>query len=1072
MRKKLLLGSLFVLFCFVQTIAQQKTVTGTVTSSNGNPLAEASVLVVGQQTGVRTTADGTFSIKVPTNATQLQISYVGFETQTVPIAGQSNISVTLVPTATNLNEIIVTGYTSQRKKDITGAVSVVDVSALKSVPSGTTESLLQGQASGITVINSGVPGGGSNVRVRGLTSFGNSDPLVIIDGTPGSLHDLNVNDISSIQVLKDAGAAAIYGVRGSNGVVVVTTKKGSGKARITYDAYIGTQRPLKGNVFNIANPEETGNAIWKEFANSGIAITPDTYKNSQYGYGSTPVVPYWITPIAGAQNDPNADPSKYALYTNQITRANQTGTDWFHVIFKPALIQSHTISSSAGSEKSSYYFSLGYLDQQGTMVNTYLKRYSARINTTFNVKDHIRIGENAYLFYRQNPGLPGTNQNEGNSVSWSYRQSPLTPVYDIMGNFAGTNSKGLGNPENPIASLIRSKDNTSNDWQMNGNVFAEVDILQHFTARTSFGGTIDNYNYNNFSYTHYEDAENNTNPNGFSENYGYNSSWTWTNTLRYINTFDKHTLSVLVGSEAIENYQRGITGNRNGYYITNPGSLTVDPNLWTLNFGPAAGQTNGNLANTPFQSSLFSLFSRLDYSYNERYLLSATIRRDGSSVFAPDKRFGVFPSVTAGWRVSQENFLKNISWINDLKIRGGWGKLGSISNVRATNAYNLYGQSSANSSYDINGTSTSASLGSYASQLGNPNTTWEEDLVTNIGLDGTFLNNKFDFSVEWYKKSVSGLLFNAPIPATGGGAVVAFSNTGNVENTGIDASLTYHGSVKNDFQFDITGTITAYKNKVVSLANGVNYQDRVSGGSNRFGAFSRLKPGQAVGAFFGYQVVGLFQDAADVTKSPAQPDAAPGRFKYEDVNGDKKITTDDRTFFGNPNPDFVAGLNLGASFKGFDFSAFFYASVGNDVINYVKYWTDFPQVFDAAMSKDAALHSFGLPGANGKTPILERSANFSNTAVFNSYYLEDGSYLRCKQLQVGYTLPASTLQQFGIDRLRIYLQAANLFTITKYTGLDPELQGSDLSDNTNFGIDFGNYPGNQKNYNIGISLGF
>jgi hypothetical protein len=341
-----------------------------------------------------------------------------------------------------------------------------------------------------------------------------------------------------------------------------------------------------------------------------------------------------------------------------------------------------------------------------------------------------------------------------------------------------------------------------------------------------------------------------------------------------------------------------------------------------------------------------------------------------------------------------------------------------------------------------------------------------------VGLDGSILNNRFDFSIEWYKKSVSGLLFNAPTPATGGGAVVAFGNTGDVQNTGIDASLTYHGKVKNDFRFDVTGSFTAYTNKVISLANGVKYQERVSGGSNRFGAFSRLMPGQAVGAFYGYKVIGLFQDAADVAKSPQQPDAAPGRFKYADVNNDKKITTDDRTFFGNPNPDFTAGLNIAASYKNFDFSAFFYASVGNDVINYVKYWTDFPQVFDAAMSKDAALHSFGMPAANGKTPIIERSANFSNSAVFNSYYLEDGSYLRCKQMQVGYALPSSVLSRYGIDRLRIYLQVANLFTITKYTGLDPELQGSDLNNNTNFGIDFGNYPGNQKSYNVGVSLSF
>lgn len=1073
------LGLLCLILLFTNILFAQKQVSGKVTDASGQPVVGTTVTVRGSTVATSTDASGNFTITVPNANSRLMISSVGFEPQDILVGTKTSFPVSLKTTSSTLSEVVVTGYTSQRKKDITGSVAVVNVASLKSVPSGTTESLLQGQASGLTVVNSGVPGGASNVRVRGITSFGNTDPLVIIDGTPGSLHDLNVNDIESLQVLKDAGSAAIYGVRGSNGVIVVTTKRGkSGKAKVSYDGFVGTQRPLPGNVFNIANPTETGNAIFKEFANSGIAITPDSYKNSQYGYGATPVVPYYITPIAGAQGNPNADPTKYALYSNQITQANQNGTDWFHEIFKPAMFQSHNIAVSGGSDKSTFFLSLGYLNQEGTLLNTYLHRYTARINTTFNVKDHIRIGENAYVFYKQNPGLPGGNQAEGNAISMSYRESPLIPVYDIMGNFAGGNSKGLGNPQNPVAIQKRQKDNISNDWQINGNVFAEADILQHFTARTSFGGTIDNYYYNAFGYTSYENAENNTNPNSFTENAGYNSSWTWTNTLRYNNRFGDHSITAIIGSEAIQNYARGFTGRRGGYYITNPGSLTVDPNLWTLNFGPPTGQTNGNLNNgpagsaTPYQTSLYSLFGRIDYSFKEKYLLSGTLRRDGSSVFPPDQRFGYFPSITGGWRISQESFMKNIAFLNDLKIRGGWGKLGSISNVRSTNAFNLYGQTAANSSYDINGVSTGSVLGSYASQFGNPKTTWEEDVVTNIGIDGTILNSKLDFSIEWYKKSVNGLLFNGPLAAAVGGSTVPFSNTGNVENKGIDASVTYHGSTGTDLKYDVTATFTHYSNKVISLAEGVKYQDRTSSGSNRFGAFSRLQPGQAVGAFYGYEVVGLFQDASDVTKSPTQADAAAGRFKYRDVNGDGKITTDDRTFFGNPNPDFTAGLNLGLSYKNFDFSAFLYASVGNDNINYVKYWTDFPQVFDAAMSKDAALHSFGLPGANGKTPILERGANFSNTTVFNSYYLEDGSYLRCKQLQIGFTLPSDKLSRIGIDRLRIYVQAANLFTITKYSGLDPELQTSDINNNTNFGIDLGNYPSNQKSYNVGVNLGF
>jgi TonB-linked SusC/RagA family outer membrane protein len=1059
---------------FAQTV-----ITGRVINSLDNqPIPGATIQVKGAKVATQSGTDGTFSLSSNKAVTTLVITVVGYNPETVDVSGKTVLGdIGLSISSTSLNDVVVTGYTSQKKRDITGSVSVVDVTSLKSVPGGTTESLLQGQASGVTVINSGLPGGGSNVRIRGITSLGNSDPLIIVDGVqvPGGLHDLNVNDIESIQVLKDAGAAAIYGVRGSNGVVIVTTKKGhNGKAKISYDGYVGTQRPLKGNVWNIATPQESGEALFTQFKNSNLPFNATNFKNSQYGYGATPVLYDYLTPINvnTADNNPLTDPANYKLYSNEITKTNKVGTDWFHEIFKPAMIQSHTISASGANDKSAYYFSAGYFNQQGTLINTYLKRYSTRINTVFNIKDHIRIGENAYLFYKQTPGFPGSsNQNEGNAISMSYRMSPLIPVYDVAGNYAGTQVKGLGNPQNPVAILNQTANNKSNDWQMTGNVFAEVDFLKHFTVRSSFGGNFDNYYFYNFNYTSYYNTENNTNPNQFSENAGYNSNWTWTNTIKYNNTFGDHSLNVLIGSEAVENYQRAFGATRGNYYITGPSNLTVDPSLWTLGFGNPGTQTNFSTVNSiiyPIQSSLFSLFGRVDYSYKDRYLLSGTLRRDGSSYFASDVRFGYFPSVTAGWRLSQEEFMKSLGWLNDLKLRGGWGKLGSLSNAISTNQYYLYGQVAANSSYDLAGTSTGSQLGSYSSQFGNPAGTWEQDIITNIGLDASIFNH-FDLSVEWYKKAVSGLLFKKDIPNFAGGAVPAYLNVGDIQNTGIDASLTYHGGSAHELKYDITATFTSYKNKVINLG-GNKYLDEASSGSNRFGAFSRLQPGQAVGAFYGYKVAGLFQSADEVSKAH-QNDAAIGRFRYADINHDGKITDSDRTFIGNPNPKFVAGLNISVSYKGFDLSMFLYASVGNDVANYVKYWTDFPQVFDAAVSKTAALQSFGLPGANGKTPILERSANSANTTVFNSYYLESGSYLRCKQLQIGYALPASMLKRVGIDRLRIYVQAANLFTITKYSGLDPELQTSDLNNNTNFGIDFGNYP-NQKNFNVGIQLGF
>ncbi|HKP32838.1 MAG TPA: TonB-dependent receptor, partial [Chitinophagaceae bacterium] len=1041
-----------------------KTVTGTVTSADKKePIYGATVAVKGTNIATFTNDKGVFSIQVPNDKSTLVISFVGFDVVEVSTAGKTTLDLSLATKSSTLTDVVVTGYTAQQKKDITGSVAVVNVANLKQVPSGTTEALLQGQAAGVTVINSGMPGGGSTVRIRGITTVGSNDPLVIIDGVQGSLHDLNVNDIESIQVLKDAGAAAIYGVRGSNGVIVVTTKRGKqGKARVSYDMYVGRQQPLKDG-FNLANTTETANAVQQSYINSGI--TPN---NKQYGTGTTPIIPDYITPTAGLNGGLNTDPSTYHIYNNPITRANKTGTDWFHEIFKPVTVQSHNIAVSSGSERSNFYLSVGYLDQPGTLIETFLKRYTARINTQFNIANKIRIGENAYVFYKQNPGI--TNQNEGNAISHSYRENPIIPVYDIMGNYAGTGSQNLGNAQNPVANMRRTHNNRNNDWQVIGNIFAEFDFLKHFTARTSIGGTFDNYYYYFFNYTAYENAENRQNPNAYTEGSGYNANRIWTNTIQYQQVFGDHNVKALVGYEAINNGGRSMTATRNNYFITNPGNLTVDPNLWTVNFGDPTTQTNSG---APYRGSLLSFFGRVDYIYQDKYILAGTLRRDGSSVFHKKNQWGTFPSITAGWRISREKFMDGVDWLNDLKLRAGWGKLGNNGGVPATNAYSLYGQSAANSFYDLNGANNSALFGVYASQLGNEATTWEEDIVTNIGLDASVANNKLEFSIEWYKKAISGLLFRPTVSVTGLGAVTApFINAGNIENTGVDASVTYHGTVSRDLKFDATLNFTSYNNKVKGLPPGILYYDRGSAGSGRIGVFTRLEPGQAVGAFYGYEAIGLFKDAADVTASATQEAAAPGRLKFRDINGDKKIDVNDRFYFGNPNPDFTAGLNLGVTYKSFDVSTFFYASVGNDVINYVRYWTDFPQVFDGAVSKDAVYNSWTPTNTNAKVPRLERGANFSTTTQFNSYYMEDGSFLRCKSLMVGYTLPTSLINRVGIDRVRVYVQAVNLFTITKYTGLDPELQSSDLGNNSNFGIDFGNYPSNQRMFTFGINLGF
>ncbi|TKK67030.1 TonB-dependent receptor [Ilyomonas limi] len=1049
---------LFLLFIGTGAFAQRQ-VTGKVISGTDNaPVGYATVAVKGTKVATLTNADGTFSLTMPAGRTTLVISSVGYEDQEVN-AESGTVSVTLKTRTSSLDEIVVTGYTAQKKKEVTGAVSIVNVKEMKQVPAGTGEEALQGRASGVTIVTSGQPGAASDIRIRGFSGFGSNQPLIIIDGVHGDLHNINVNDIESVQVLKDA-SAAIYGVQGSNGVIIITTKRGrSGKAVVTYDGYYGVTTPGPG--YNMASPTEAANAIWQQQRNSGIANPT----SKQYGSGANPVVPDYLTPTGYTLCNCPTDsqfvaPSLYDINSYQITRANKAGTNWYKEITRNAPIQSHNVSVSSGSDKSSYYFSLGYLNQQGIMKFQYLERYSVRANTQFTIKDKIRVGENAYIFYSKNPTFG--NQGEGSPFTTAYREDPIIPIYDIMGNFAGTKSQDLGNARNPYADIYRTKDNVGNRWDITGNVFAEVDFLKHFTARTSFGGSVNNnYGYN-FNYVGYENAEGNTGANSFSENASYNTQWTFTNTLTYSNTFGEHTVRALLGTEAFNSYGRGLGGTRSNYFSENP-------DYWTLNTGSPSGQSNTGYA---YQSSLWSQFAKLEYNYAGKYLLNGTLRRDGSSVFAEEVRYGYFPSISAGWVISQENFMKGVSFINNLKIRYSWGKMG-IANADPTNAYNLYSSRAGKSFYDLTGSSTVPLGGFYRSNLGNPGAKWEGDIISNIGFDATILKNKLDVTIDWYKKKVSGLLFTA----TGtqydvvfvGDAALPKINVGDMQNTGIDGSITYHATIQKDLKIDVTGTLTSYNNKIVDIP-GAGY---FSGPTIRNAILQRYEEGHPVGAFYGYQVIGLFQSEDDIAKSPDQDGAKPGLFKYQDVNNDGKITADDRTYIGNPNPDFTYGLNIAISYKAIDFSAFFFGSKGNDIYNNTLYFTDFPDFFKGGIRKEVALNSWTPERTNTNIPAMYTTGSFSSDQTANSYFISKGSYFRAKQMQIGYTLPASTLSRFGVDRLRIYVQSANLFTITKYQGLDPELQSVDPNGNSSngFGTDQGNYP-HTPSFLVGVNLNF
>ena len=936
--------------------------------------------------------------------------------------------------------------------------------------------MLQGRAAGLTVITSGEPGGASIVKLHGNGNFGDVTPLYIIDGVQGNINNLNPNDIESLQVLKDAGAYAIYGVRGANGVIVITTRKGkSGKAKINYDFFIGTQRPLDKDL-NLLNPQEVADLIWLSKRNSGRFVNGNPF-HLLYGNGPSPVLPDYFIADEGKgyfAGDPAVDPSNYNIdfskgKIKQIVESNKSGTDWFHELYKPALSQNHSLSISGANEKNRYLFSVGYLDQEGTAIYTHFKRFTARVNTEFAVNNNIRIGENLQISYRNTLGIDRHPFNYS-ELSQAIITQPIVPVYDIYGAWAHVDPKWLD--ENPVATRSIAKDNQSDSWETFGNAYAELDFLKYFTVRSSFGGNITNYYQTDFNFISYDSLTSGKPSNFLNESSGYRRSWTWTNTLKYSRICrDNHALNALIGTEAISNDNRDLFGSGQGFIVN-------DVNYRVLsNSDPRYQVTSSSAA----ESSLFSYIGQVDYGFKEKYFIKGTLRRDGSSVFGPQKRYGWFPSVSAAWRITEENWMKNTKWLNELKIRASWGLTGFYGNTDPANQYTLFGSSIANSYYDINGTGNSPVQGFRAVSLGAPQTGWQEDEVSNIGFESIFWNGRLIVNADFYKKKAKGLLFQAVLPDVLGGATPPNTNVGIVQNTGIDLLIGSKHNIAKDFDLDLTLTLTTYRNEILRLNNISFYTPSpYPVVPYSFFTFVRNEVGHPASSFYGYQIIGFFQDDADVAKSPRQDAAAPGRFKYADLNGrdpitkeltgmpDGEITEDDRTHFGHANPDFTAGINIALNFKHFDFSTFFYGSFGNEVINATKYLTDQTNSFRPAVGRTALYDSWSPQHPNAKAPIPETALNFSNWGAMHNYAVENGSYLRNKTMILGYTFPGAWLKKIRIERLRMYIQAANLFTITSYSGLDPELAGQTAA----YGIDYGNYPNNQKQFLIGLNVNF
>jgi TonB-linked SusC/RagA family outer membrane protein len=1058
----------------------QRAVTGTVLDEFGVGLPGVSVLVKGTTSGTATDIDGKYSLNVPNDQATLVFSFIGYSAIEQVVGSRSVIDITMQPDERTLTELVVTGYSIDSRRETTGAIATVDARDLTVIPTGNVEQALQGRVSGVTVITNGQPGTSSIIRVRGFGSFGGNAPLYIVDGVPvGTTDFLNPDDIESTTVLKDAAAASIYGARAASGVIVYTTKKGSRgnkKLRVDYNGMFGATNP--GTGIEMMNPQDYANYTWLAETNAAAAEgRAPNYGHPQFGTGTTPVMPYYINVggvngVAGPFSEErmaeeaakyNVDYGKGPIY--QIVRAaTGEGTDWYDAITRVAPLHRHSIGINGGSETSRFFVGMGIQDQAGILLNNSLRRISFRANSEFDVTKRIRIGENFQATYRRSLGVSGGAGGQGvardeNSILGAFRMPSIIPVYDEFGGYAGTAAIGFNNGRNPVAERDAIKDNRSFNANLFGNFYVEADIIDNLTFRSSIGGRYDN-NYNwNYSRRQYENLENNS-AFGYSEGSSFNFAWTFTNTLAYKKTFEKHAIDLLAGMEAL-NTGAGRNINANGQ---NP--FSQDPDFVTItNLPVATRQVNSGLGRGV---NFASYFGRANYTFNDKYIFSAVIRRDGSSRFGENSRYGVFPAFSAAWRISSESFLQGATWIDDLKIRGGWGQMGNSNNVDPNNQYSLFGGDIGASSYDITGSNSGAIIGFRRTRIGNPNARWETAETKNIGFDGTLFNGRVDVIFDLWRKDTKDLLFQVPIPATAGFNAAAPSvNIGEMLNQGADLLVGVRGNLTSELTYSLSVNGSVLKNEIVSLAPGLDF---ITDANPSFRGIEpiRNRLNHSLSSFFGYEVVGLFRDSEDVANHATQEGAAPGRFKYRDLNNDGEITPEDRTTLGSPIPDFTGGLNFSIGYKGFDLSAYFYASVGNEIWNQSRWFTDFYSTFEGSAISTRLKNAWTPQNLDAKIPIVEKAANFSTSNVGSSFYVEDGSYLRLQNVTLGYTLPPALLQKWNLERLRVFASANNLFTITKYEGLDPAVGGdADLT----FGIDVGNYPVT-KGYTFGLNLSF
>ena len=1019
-------------------VLNAQTVKGTVISGSDNePLIGASVMVEGTRNGAVTDLDGNFIITAK-NGQTLEVSYLGFITQKVKVTG-SVINVTLLEDKQSLDEVVVVGYGVQKKKLVTGATVQLKGDDIAKLNTTNPLSAMQGQTPGVNIVStSGQPGASMSVTIRGLGTVGNSQPLYLIDGVGGDITTLNPADIESIDVLKDAASAAIYGAQAANGVVLVTTKSGKeGVSKITYDGYVGWQ--TLGRKFEMLN------------ANQYMQIMDEALLNS------------YMSPIDWT-----------SLNAIRDANGNVYNTDWIdQAVDNGALTTSHSLAFTGGSKTSTYSISGGYTGQDGLIGGSdvsYYKRYNLRVNSEHKMWNGlVVIGEHVGFVYKDSRGM-GTGNIYNNNLRSAFSTSPLVPVYDANGNYYSTvDSDWNKNDGNPYGTMMMNRYNQSKNTSVDANVYVQIEPIKNLKFKTVFGLSYGGSNYRSFTPIYKFTPQSGNGITKVNQSNGNGTSLVWTNTLTYDFDIKDHHISALLGSETTK-----YDGESTGSYGVN---LTAGFDDWEHAYveNTEKGHADRKVSGGPYDATRGqSFFARLGWSWKDRYMVNATMRADGSSKFAKGHRWGYFPSVSAGWTLTEEDFLKPAaSWLDFLKLRLSWGQVGNA-NINCYQYLAPVTTSNTNYNFGATGGTDAWVMGAYTERLANEKVKWETSEQYNVGLDARFLRQRLSLTLDGYIKSTKDWLVQAPIRATAGtgGPVI---NGGDVKNKGIEVGLSWNDNIGRDFTYSVGANFAYNHNEVgnIPTLDGI-----IHGKDNQIFTnaeeFYRAENGHAIGYFWGYKTAGLFQNQKEINDWIAagngiyQADVKPGDVKYVDVNHDGVINASDKVDLGNGLPKYTFGFNVNLAWKGFDLSANFTGAAGFQI---AQSYRD-PSSSQANYSR-RILKRWTGEGTSNEIPRV--TYGDVGNWLFSDLYLQDGDYIRLQNLTMGYDFK-KLISWKGLSKMRLYFQVQNLFTLTKYDGMDPEIgsfngTNGNSSDSWVSGVDMGYYP-HPRTFIVGLNLAF